>query len=596
MRSDLALVFTPEDVAVWHWQAEEWACLGRIPVDDPTTSERMREFLAQVQSPGLTRLVLPEECLFRETLPPVSGSLPAQKEAVLSALDGRLPVPVEDVVTDHRGTGEGTAVVAVCKKDLEKAENFARQHGVLPACFVGASDRAGFPGTPWFGLCAVGRPLFPESDRPVPSHLPPSQTDLAGAAEAAMPKQASEHRQGEERMQRKRSLPETFSTGITRVRQLWRSDKVQDLEEEIDLTGAGILVLALLLFGLVVALIGHGSQEDSEPPAQEQAQDDRGAVESGEPAPRALAGADTPDLPGFFPVVKASVELSVPVDQIRSASPAQDDLIPVLPIADLRAARRPGIAAEAVAASSWPQHAASGLRPAPQVVAIAQSDGGFRRPRARPVRPGEALKEAAERGADAPAPDSPALTPKPRPERDDLADRSGDAQVSPPSDAVPVQVAGPAGLRPRPRPVQSRTGAIPDMVPGAAAAEAVETLPSVSVPALSASLRPRARPERLPLKAAPAVPRAVAVVPAVPTNKSVSQEATDANRINLRQLNLIGVYGPAANRRALLRLPNGRYKKVGVGDRVDGGRVAAISSSEIQYVKGGRTVRLRIPN
>jgi hypothetical protein len=63
----------------------------------------------------------------------------------------------------------------------------------------------------------------------------------------------------------------------------------------------------------------------------------------------------------------------------------------------------------------------------------------------------------------------------------------------------------------------------------------------------------------------------------------------------MRQVNLIGVYGSPSNRRALVRLSNGRYQKVGVGDSLDGGRVSAIGSSELRYTKRGRPVVLRMP-
>ena len=65
--------------------------------------------------------------------------------------------------------------------------------------------------------------------------------------------------------------------------------------------------------------------------------------------------------------------------------------------------------------------------------------------------------------------------------------------------------------------------------------------------------------------------------------------------MNLRQVNLIGVYGTPSNRRALVRLSNGRYKKVKVGDRLDRGRVTAIGDSQLRYNKGGRNVVLRMP-
>lgn len=86
------------------------------------------------------------------------------------------------------------------------------------------------------------------------------------------------------------------------------------------------------------------------------------------------------------------------------------------------------------------------------------------------------------------------------------------------------------------------------------------------------------------------------VKPSVPSSASVARQATLDNAINLRKINLIGVYGTPANRRALVRLPSGRYKKIKVGDRIDGGRVLAIGDSELRYQKGGRSKVLKIPS
>jgi len=85
------------------------------------------------------------------------------------------------------------------------------------------------------------------------------------------------------------------------------------------------------------------------------------------------------------------------------------------------------------------------------------------------------------------------------------------------------------------------------------------------------------------------------VAPKIPSTASVARQATIDNAINLRRLNLIGVYGTPANRRALVRLPSGRYKKLKVGDRLDGGKVIAISDSELRYQKKGRNVTLAMP-
>lgn len=86
------------------------------------------------------------------------------------------------------------------------------------------------------------------------------------------------------------------------------------------------------------------------------------------------------------------------------------------------------------------------------------------------------------------------------------------------------------------------------------------------------------------------------VTPSIPSKASVTRQATLNNAINLQQVNLIGVYGTPSDRRALVRLPSGRYKKVQVGDSIDGGRVVAIGDSELRYQKKGRNLTLKIPS
>jgi Tfp pilus assembly protein PilP len=67
------------------------------------------------------------------------------------------------------------------------------------------------------------------------------------------------------------------------------------------------------------------------------------------------------------------------------------------------------------------------------------------------------------------------------------------------------------------------------------------------------------------------------------------------NVLNLSNLNLVGIFGSSANRYALIRQPNGSVKKIKVGDRLNGGRVAAITESEVRYDKGGELQALTMP-
>ncbi|MAQ84256.1 MAG: hypothetical protein CMH12_13600 [Maritimibacter sp.] len=149
-------------------------------------------------------------------------------------------------------------------------------------------------------------------------------------------------------------------------------------------------------------------------------------------------------------------------------------------------------------------------------------------------------------------------------------------------------------------------------------AEVETTFDGATELAVDASLTPSTRPAGFasivqaaldeaaaappPPAAEPAQPDPTPVVnapvraPEIPTSASVAATATDENALRLNRVNLIGVYGSASNRRALVRLSSGRYVKVQVGDTVDGGRVAAIGDGQLVYTKGGRTITLDMPS
>ena len=111
------------------------------------------------------------------------------------------------------------------------------------------------------------------------------------------------------------------------------------------------------------------------------------------------------------------------------------------------------------------------------------------------------------------------------------------------------------------------------------------------------ALRPRQRPGNISELAAQvkqAPPPSVR--PIAPTAASVARQATVRNAIDLSQLNLIGVYGQPSDRMALVRLSNGRYQKVKVGDRIEGGRILAIGENSLRYQKDGRNQTLSMPS
>ncbi|SDY45002.1 hypothetical protein [Citreimonas salinaria] len=186
------------------------------------------------------------------------------------------------------------------------------------------------------------------------------------------------------------------------------------------------------------------------------------------------------------------------------------------------------------------------------------------------------------------------------------------------SDAAAPPASQSAGLRPAARPddlVEQRERATlqglsrdeladfrPALRPESAQAQAEPDTPAATDEAVAQSLAPVRRPgtladvvatvrESAPAQAAPR-PQ---TVPDLPTTAEVARAATVRDAVDLSRTTLFGIYGDASARRALVRLPNGQYEKVKVGDRLDGGQVLAISETELRYRKRGRTITLDMP-
>ncbi|MGC1430166.1 MAG: hypothetical protein WA822_16370, partial [Albidovulum sp.] len=180
-----------------------------------------------------------------------------------------------------------------------------------------------------------------------------------------------------------------------------------------------------------------------------------------------------------------------------------------------------------------------------------------------------------------------------------------------------------AAKKPRARPdeVVARAAAARAAAEAEAKAERAReaALASATAQAVATSQRPRARPNGLARAVENAVTAAVtdaitnptpapkaAVVeevdepeplsptPNIPTSVTVAKQATIKNALDLGEISLIGVFGSSANRRALVRMPTGRMIKLKIGDRLNGGKVAAIGDSELSYVKSGRTYVLKM--
>lgn len=335
------------------------------------------------------------------------------------------------------------------------------------------------------------------------------------------------------------------------------------------------------------------------------------------PAPEAADGASEVIAGNGLVVIAGRPALEPPV-RPGSEPPVAEVVTPDLPVEEglnLIAGRPP------LEPPTRPGTAAPAAPPSPGIAEGLIVIAG-RPPLEPPTRPGTASSEAAT-----PTPGSVGLAAFQRPGTGDTRPRPRPASVvEEAASAVTVQIAEAATARPRTRPVGLAPEPAPEPEPEqqtassgeaaslqlsaqiAAAVQEAATRPDpfagATQLAVASSLRPDTRPRNMDrivaraTEAAAARPAAAAVsrpiAPSGPTPGGVAAAATQENAINLRDINLIGVYGSNSDRRALVRLSNGRYERVTVGDRLDGGRVQAIGENSLVYSKRGRNVTLSV--
>ncbi|MDE3237703.1 MAG: hypothetical protein KGN33_01940 [Paracoccaceae bacterium] len=166
------------------------------------------------------------------------------------------------------------------------------------------------------------------------------------------------------------------------------------------------------------------------------------------------------------------------------------------------------------------------------------------------------------------------------------ADAGGPTLGAPPSDLVsPLALAA----SPRPKGLPRQLLAMRTAASRASDETLNKSVNAAVASALAVNTQTRQSPEAQP------EPETPTKMPPLPANPSVAKEATIVGAINLNRINLLGVFGTAENRTALVRLSGGRVKTVHVGDVLDGGRVAAIGEDMLYYVKNGRNVQLTLP-
>ncbi|KAB7615428.1 type IV pilus biogenesis protein PilP [Amylibacter sp. SFDW26] len=211
----------------------------------------------------------------------------------------------------------------------------------------------------------------------------------------------------------------------------------------------------------------------------------------------------------------------------------------------------------------------------PDLLALADPALKALQPRARPAVIADRVKEIAAAALAPPAdPELAALKPRQRPRSLKILKEEIKPQPVDPSEIqVAIQEAVRDIARPRARPsnLSRKVARLKADEAKSVKKESIQT----------AALTPRtARGTSKPSSA---------------TVASVQRQATEKASVNKRRISLIGVYGKASSRRALVRMPSGRYVKVKSGQSFSGWNVAAIGESSVRITKGSRNQVLRMP-
>jgi hypothetical protein len=290
----------------------------------------------------------------------------------------------------------------------------------------------------------------------------------------------------------------------------------------------------------------------------------------------------------------ATMDLRVDPDGIFGGE-ALPVISPAAPDAAARAALAPPPVPSRTAAT--PQEAVGSPESALETKPVGESSD---------TKSAETLAEAASTTEDAAdfAADPALAGARPRARPEGLAPPDVVASAVAPAQAI---------LRPRARPQAQISERAAELAAETAARSAARAA-AESAAAIAASQQPETRPQNLAAAQAPATasatgsgrafgpdieedgePEVTRRAPRIPTSASVAARATVKGGVQMRDMNLIGVFGSSNNRRALVRMPNGQVLRVRVGDKIDGGRVAVIDRSRLIYVKGGRDHVLEIP-
>ena len=630
MKPSFTLELAADGIRLFHRTPLGWRTVGAIGLGDPELGQKVAALrstaLGMEPGPLTTRLTIPNDQILYTRVAAPGPDAASRRRQIRAALEGMTPYAPEELVFDWTGDGREVQVAIVARETLEEAEAFAADSRFAPVAFVAIPPQGQFNGEPFFGQTHLAPALLGPEERveretvpmrlldrrPVPAE-PKRTTEAAPLTPAPGAANVSD------------STPEEGpgSAGIL-------SDHVEEGRESRPLTP--VAAEPPPLDADVAALAAPSA---TVPPTAQRP----------ETAPQESVRHVSPPLQGaasMSPATDAKNTLRAPVrernrmrrglvlalgllvlillvllgsglflGEQQTSRANQFGLMGAAQASTLAASPRPPKAAEteketlralialqrpALLGQAYPVGPSLALTEAPPRRTGAQVDAS--RPKARPGSSAISAAPAAPRqmASKDPAPKLSSHRPMPKP-----AGITARGQAATEADNPPVAL---AVDRPRSRPrnfapaiAVALAAAVAEPVAPARAVVAAQPPQPQMTPPVVAAPRQQAL-TRSPLATAAESddePEPQVVTPRIPTRASVAKQATLTKAMNLRDVNLLGVFGTSSNRRALVRLSNGRLQQVKVGDRLDGGQVVAIGASELHYVKSGRGVVLAMP-
>lgn len=149
MTPNFALGLTEHGITLWQRDGTDWLRLGAVALDAPDLDAQMAELAAQAHAAApdgvVTKMVIPDEQVLYVRLPVTPDAT-----SIRAALQGRTPYPVEELDFDWTIDDDAVRVAVVARETLIEAEDFAKEHGLNPVCFVAAPVAQGFAQEPFF--------------------------------------------------------------------------------------------------------------------------------------------------------------------------------------------------------------------------------------------------------------------------------------------------------------------------------------------------------------------------------------------------------------------------------------------------------------